>query len=274
MKNNTMKNLLIISYLIAFLPDCLFSQNLLFKSEQNNLYFQNQKYFEYLTSIQTVSEDLNGLSICPAKKIDETFFLEAKNELSQKITQNLSLDHAYTYRAICNYLLGIEDSALIDINKAIRINPDLGIAYCIRGIFFMYRYDYSKAERDYKKAARLNPGDPWIFYNLGTLCIYKRDINKACYYHTLSLNIDSGFYDSLIELGSIEQFKKNMKASNTYFSRAIRLQPDNKYGYIYRGNMFYKNNMINEALNDYRLASELDPNNDYIKQKIRSISEK
>jgi tetratricopeptide (TPR) repeat protein len=65
----------------------------------------------------------------------------------------------YLLRASFYGLTGRFDQILADCNEAIRLNPNLAMAYSARGNFYASRMDRVRARADFEQALRLNPGD-------------------------------------------------------------------------------------------------------------------
>ena len=62
---------------------------------------------------------------------------------------------AYCNRGACYFDKGAYDQALADLNRAIRINPELGIAYHNRGLVYKKQARAREASADAAKANEL-----------------------------------------------------------------------------------------------------------------------
>ncbi len=91
-----------------------------------------------------------------------------------------------------------------------------------------------------------------VYLKLNNTELAEEDINKA-----LSLDED---YESHFIKGKIDFDKGNYQQALSHFSKSIELNKRFTEGYLNRAYTFYKINDFENALNDYELAYQLDPN--------------
>lgn len=68
-----------------------------------------------------------------------------------------------------------------DLNVAIELNPQLGIAYYDRGNVKCMSRDFAGAIDDYTRSLEAGPELPQAYYNRGLTLIYLKDKEKGCY---------------------------------------------------------------------------------------------
>ena len=85
----------------------------------------------------------------------------AMKEYNQVIQLDENNYDTYVYRSICNDRLGNNDLVLIDLEKAINLNPEKGFAYQTRGEHYTYslKGNYEQAIKDYDKIISLFSAD-------------------------------------------------------------------------------------------------------------------
>jgi tetratricopeptide (TPR) repeat protein len=66
--------------------------------------------------------------------------------------------------------------ALVEFNKSIELNPDLPVAYSIRGDVKEQLGDSNGALADFKKTIELDPKEAFAYYGLGVLNRQKGDL--------------------------------------------------------------------------------------------------
>ena len=72
------------------------------------------------------------------------------------------------------------DEAIEDMNKAIKLYPDLAEAYYNRGNLMAISGKLPEAYDDYTKAIELNPNLGEAYYNRGLVQIFMEDTRKGC----------------------------------------------------------------------------------------------
>lgn len=158
----------------------------------------------------------------------------ATSELIEVIRQeslriNLSRDEIAAANDFYN--LGLEyynalnyDQAIENFQKAIDINPRLGLAYGGLGLAYYEKKDYEQSIEYYSKAIAANPA-PALY------------INRGVSYHAAK-NYDKAAQD---------------------FTQVIQTQPTNKKAYFNRGAAYFSNNQFDKAIPDFEKVLELDP---------------
>src|SRR5687767_6757517 len=125
------------------------------------------------------------------------------------------------------YNKGDLDGALTDYNEAIRLDPNLAVAYMNRGAIFAARNEYDKAIEDSTKAIELKPAkveeQATAYTNRGVAYVGKGEIDKA--------------------IADADE--------------AIRLKPDYAKAYYVRGFAYAEQSDKERALADLRKVIEL-----------------
>jgi Flp pilus assembly protein TadD len=169
----------------------------------------------------------NGKSLFDQKNYDG-----AIQELNEAIRLAPNMAEAYAYRSWAYSRKNNNTQALTDANKAIQLNPRLGIGFFVRG---RLQSDNDRAIADYNEAIRLDPRLAVAYINRGNAYFNKNDYDRAI----------------------------------ADYNEAIRLDPKEALSYFNRGNVYLKkyekNNNINDnnynlALSDYQTALRIDPN--------------
>ncbi|MEZ4887666.1 MAG: caspase family protein [Chitinophagales bacterium] len=91
-----------------------------------------------------------------------------------------SVDLAYNFRGEAYQIIGDNEKAFSDYDKAIEVNPDYAMPYQNRGMLYQsYRFDYTKAMQDYNKAIKLNPKSELAYFNRASLKWRMTDLEGA-----------------------------------------------------------------------------------------------
>lgn len=73
------------------------------------------------------------------------------------------------------------DDVISDLDKAIELNPRLGVAYYNRGNVNCMIRNFAAAIDDYSKSITIGPELPQAYFNRGLTLIYLQDKEKGCY---------------------------------------------------------------------------------------------
>ena len=87
---------------------------------------------------------------------------------------------AYMGRGLAYVTLGQHQRALEDINEAIRLKPDYAAIYIIRGFAYHNLGQYQRAIKDYNEAIRLKPDSAAAYIARGAAYLMLDDNNLFC----------------------------------------------------------------------------------------------
>jgi general secretion pathway protein A len=160
--------------------------------------------------------------------------LPARNRVDEAVTEfrqglRLQLDSAETHRALSAALFekGDVDGAIAEYRDAIRLGPDDAGDHINIGLALYVKGDLDGAIAEYREAVRLNPNDPNNHFLLGNALAKKPDLD-AC----------------IAEL-----------------RETVRLRPDFAAAHDNLGSALEQRNDRRSALEQYRIAHSIEPNN-------------
>lgn len=209
----------------------------------------------------------------------------------KKITRiNSQYASAYNNMGVVYEKLEDYKNAIKFYTKATRINKKHNKAY--KNIANIYAYeleDYTKAVIFYSKHLEIETTNASIYKKRGDA--YKKlkenkrakaDYTKAIEYYLEMLQKegeDPCFYNNI---GSCyEQLGQFIKAKQ-YYNKAIALKPDDEYckknkcheSYFRLGKVYEKQKNNKEALKNYKIAYEIDPENEEYKEAVEKLEKK
>lgn len=150
--------------------------------------------------------------------------------------------------AIC-YLL--EDSTLFNyyINEAIDYNPENGFAYFLRA---GSQNKFEDAIEDYNTAIKLDPQNAHYYFWRGekydlvdSVSLSRKDFHKA-------IEFDSTLVMAYSFLGIQAEIEKQFEKALKYYSLRIKFAPEDYMGYESRGNFYYRMELYEKAIADYK----------------------
>jgi len=182
--------------------------------------------------------------------------LSLQNEVAEKIAGSLS---AHLTTADQN-----------DIQKKYTENAE-AYNYYLRGRYFWDKRTpvyFDSAEANYQKAIRLDPNYGLAYAGLADLYIFNlrsltqlESIPIARDYANKALSLDSTLAEALTTIGFIQSvYDYDWKKSKLTLEKAIRLNPDYSYAHIFYGNLLqYTGQNTQGGIDEIKKALDLDP---------------
>jgi len=116
-------------------------------------------------------------------------------DLTRAINIDPDYAPAYNNRGTAYAGKGQYERAIVDFTEALTIDPSYADAYYNRGNTFSSKGQYDKAISDYEQAIRINPGYIDAYNNCGNAYIQKEEYDKAISNFTVALEIDPKIVD-------------------------------------------------------------------------------
>ncbi|PCI99234.1 MAG: hypothetical protein COB15_04745 [Flavobacteriales bacterium] len=165
---------------------------------------------------------------------------------------------AYIYRGICKSIKG--NDGLMDLNRAIYINPENSKAFRNRAVIKHNMKDYDSAINDYKKAIDLNPEFAIQYTNLGLLYVEMNLFKESIPYFTESLKRNPKDSETYLNRGSAYLKIEDYINAEPDLNKAIKLNKNDVMGYYNLSIVYYRTGRIKEALKFCEKAIKMDPN--------------
>ena len=103
------------------------------------------------------------------------------------------------------------EKAIIHYTEAIKLNPELDIAYNNRGFVYHRKGDFDNAIKDYNKAIQLNPDDAMVYSNRAEAWLHLKDWEKARSDITTAKDMGADIIASFHnDYASVEDFEQKM----------------------------------------------------------------
>lgn len=184
---------------------------------------------------------------------------------------------AYNMRGTFRYLTGDSDSALTDLNKSLELDPAHVQSYVKRASMHLeqsrstskYYMDQifanesltakrDEAARDFELAIEHNPNDPDIFYHRAQLHFILSEFSMAATDYQKSIDLDSDFIFSHIQLGVTQYKMGSIASSMATFRRCIKNFGDKSDVYNYYGELLLDQQKYQEAVEKFETAVEME----------------
>ena len=239
---------------------------------QNNKLLENAIgiYEELVKKYPENEEYIYGL----AQLYQNAGFSEKAIETYDQLEKKIGLNEVISIEKEKIYLnLKKNKDALAELQKLVKKYPQESRYYGFIADYFMYLKDYENALKYYHKVLEIDPDNGLAYFSIANLDIIKKDStgfkenfekglhSKGIAYEIklqkiLPLIVDK--HDGFIKDSDIEEFFKLLIKDNPYESQ----------GYIYYANFLKSLNKSEEALEAFKSAVHIEPNNDLVWQEI------
>jgi tetratricopeptide (TPR) repeat protein len=166
---------------------------------------------------------------------------------------------AYNARGVAYYQSGEYETAIQDIEQAIRIYPKLAKAYYNRGIIDRAKGALDKALADFSDAIRLDPKYVMSFNNRGLVYDAKGDYDRAIADFSEAIRLDPKYVFALNNRGLVYEVKTDYDHAIADFSEAIRLDPKYLDAFYNRSLAYRSKGNVDRASADYQQVLQLNP---------------
>lgn len=165
---------------------------------------------------------------------------------------------AHQKRGLAYSQAGQHDHALVDLIRAIDLNPADPLGYRGRGDVYHNRHEYDRAIADFDKAIELAPGDAVAFHNRGFAYSKKGDCVRALADYSQAINLVPEYADAYGNRGAAYNEKGEYDLAIADLNKAIELAPGDAAAYNNRGFAYDSKGEYDLAIADYNKAIELD----------------
>ena len=159
------------------------------------------------------------------------------------------------------FIQGKYNEAVTNFSKAIKSDTANAQGYYSRGLSYFRLEQDSLAINDFDKAIKLNPSEPSLYYSRGESKRFSGNPSGAHSDYNKAISLDSTFYSAYLGRAYLFQSKSMTHMAWIYFNLAIKYNPNLPATvYFSRGYGYQESNALNQAIDDYNKAIELDSN--------------
>ena len=149
------------------------------------------------------------------------------------------------------------DSALVDFDAAIKLDPKSAAAHNHRGLVLRDRGDYELAIESYSAAIKLQPQVAAFHINRGIAYRWRLDYDNALTDLNDGLKINPKAWFGLSERGLVFRRKQDYQRAIADHDEAVKLAPKAWKAYSYRAFTHETRNDLKSALADFKTAQSL-----------------
>lgn len=165
------------------------------------------------------------------------------------------------YRGICYKRLGLTDSANREFQATINLNPTLAEPHIERAENYLVTRQSKKASRDLDMAIEKNVALPQIYYNQAALAIFEGNINKARRLYKRANEVGPKYPDAYLMQGLITAYKNDSQEAFDLIGKAIEVDSSYSAAYFWRGFILLETNKTGECLKEWSSLIQYNPTN-------------
>ncbi|KAI9319969.1 hypothetical protein BX666DRAFT_1917762 [Dichotomocladium elegans] len=229
-----------------------------------NAYFESFRpmNFEFPAELDESSGD--GYFAKAFRAVKAKNFNEALEACEKAIELGCSRQYqAYAYNLLgtFEFLKGNNQGALEAFNKSIELDPKLIQSYIKRSSLYMEQSDVVNAFKQFDDAIAINSSDPDVYYHRGQVNYITGNFEAAAKDYTESLKLDDTFVFAHIQLGVVQYKLGSISSAMATFNNTLKKFPQSADVQNYYGELLVDQQKVNEAIEAFSTAIELDPKN-------------
>ncbi len=216
-----------------------------------------------IPQITNESSDLGDVYLKRAcEAIEMRDYKAATENLEIALTKPFSSNElealALNYSATFKFVRADVEGAMTEIHRSLELDPTLTNSLVKRASMHMETAEKDLTLADFKLAIEINPNDPDIYYHRGQCYFILQDFSAAARDYQKSIEIDSDFVFSHIQLG-VAQYKLGSVASSmATFRRCIAKFPQSAEVFNYYGELLLDQGKFEEAIEKFETAIQLE----------------
>lgn len=246
--------------------------------KDSEAYYQRGQCYQKTGNFKGSLKDINkAIELSPEKKeyrllrglakLELELYDDAILDFDTVLSENSEHGEAYFYKAYCEFKEGVSDdfkhhkqhlhNAYDDYSQALKLDPELEVAYFNRGEIQMELGHYIEAIADFKKALAINPNDLEAQF-LKAMCNYHYGYEKVALKEFKGIVArDSLYSDAIYQIGYISYEFEEYEDALEAFNKLISIEQAHKDAYVFRGYTNYELGNREAACSDFKQAEKL-----------------
>jgi tetratricopeptide (TPR) repeat protein len=153
----------------------------------------------------------------------------------------------------------VEDSSLLQLNRALARNPRDPNAYYERALYWQEKKELQSALADLKSALLLDTNNANYFYTLGELYFGIGAFDEADEVLRLSTEKNPQLAKAYVKRGEFAFYQKLYNSAMKYVNDGLRQDINYADGYFWKGMIYLEQNNPDKAISSFQTAIEQDP---------------
>lgn len=155
----------------------------------------------------------------------------------------------------------MNEYAIQDLDKAIKLNPKYVDAYIGRALIYLNMHQLTLAKADLYQANRLDTENADTYFYLADVFLEESQFDLALENISEAIELNSKNEDAFYKRGLIYYHKTELDHAISDFSNAIKLGCQRSSPFVYRALAYYCKGELEKSMSDYESAKKLNLNN-------------
>jgi len=160
---------------------------------------------------------------------------------------------------VIHYQTGAPENAVIEIDKAISIKPNIAAYHYNRGIALKELKKFDEAIFSFEKTISLNLNYYKAYFNKGIILHNRNQFSEAILSFKQAIEINPDYLDAHVSLGNSLHEIENFEEAITCFEIALNINPNNFITYFNLGNAYFSISNFTKSIACYDKAILLNP---------------
>ncbi|WP_310411869.1 tetratricopeptide repeat protein [Chamaesiphon sp. OTE_8_metabat_110] len=252
-----------IAKAIAAVPTSKRANYYYFWKHQSGIFILQQQYGKALVSIDTaIKLEPQDRTLLYDKAL--ILVLQKQHAAAIKVYDDLIGDredsYAYEGRGIAKLSGKDYQGAIADLDRAIKINPNLSNAYNGRGSAKLAVGDNQGAIADFDRVIKINPNYAETYVSRGTAKLNQGEKKEAIADLDRAIQINPNSADAYMHRGTAKSDLGDNKGANADYDRAVKINPNYDAAYFFRGTAKLNQGEKKGAIADFDRAITINPN--------------
>jgi DNA-binding winged helix-turn-helix (wHTH) protein/TolB-like protein len=153
--------------------------------------------------------------------------VKAESFFRQAIEKDPNFALAYLGLADTLVMGSVYEESLFAIEKALKLDDQLGEGYASRGFWKMFKaWQWDEAEADFRRSIELKPGYGTAHQWYATLLAIRERVEEAKAEMRRALEVDPMSHNFLADMGQMHYFAREYADAENYCRKALELYPD------------------------------------------------
>lgn len=201
--------------------------------------------------------------------ISQNRLSEAEKELNREISENPENDRAFALLAHCLSINEQFEKALDAVKTAISLQPNEPFNHYVLARTHYENNNMDEAERAIDNAIRLMPFEADFFLIKGYINLDRKKWEQALKYAETGLKFDAEHIGCLnLRTTALIKLNRKQDAEQT-IDYALHKEPENTFSHANKGWAKLEMSDYKEALNHFKEALRLDPNNEFAQNGLK-----
>lgn len=194
--------------------------------------------------------------------LEKKNYSEAQHDISKAIRLDSTKSAFYLTLADVYFFTNQPQKCLSALEKSIEINPEYIDGLMKLSEFKLYLHRNKESIEVANQALKVDPNYGNAYFIKGVNYLDVKDTASAIRNFQLAVEKDQGHFKAYLNLGILYSLKKN-KVCLDYFNNALRINPNSTDVYYNAGLYYQAVDSLNKAIETYTKLIQIDPNYAY-----------